>query len=248
MVVYLAQDVAWMLVLGVMQCMHVRLWLDRPRAGQVATGLLFGVVCVLGMAEPYMPLPGTAVDGSSVVMGIVGLFGGPLSACVALLVVGAYHLGLGSPHLVVFAAMLVSVGLGLLYRRAVARGYLRKNVPTLLAFGLLLQLCQIGFLALSPLEPRAMVSTALVLILVFTPATLLLAMVLQEGQRRDALDAALRESEARFRTLIKDIPGVSVQAYAADGTLQPRMDPHPTSDRVARPPTERQQPVIAAQR
>mgnify|MGYP003598727406 CR=1 FL=1 len=220
MVVYLAQDVAWMLVLGVMQCMHVRLWLDRPRAGQVATGLLFGVVCVLGMAEPYMPLPGTAVDGSSVVMGIVGLFGGPLSACVALLVVGAYHLGLGSPHLVVFAAMLVSVGLGLLYRRAVARGYLRKNVPTLLAFGLLLQLCQIGFLALSPLEPRAMVSTALVLILVFTPATLLLAMVLQEGQRRDALDAALRESEARFRTLIKDIPGVSVQAYAADGTTR----------------------------
>nr|WP_315247430.1 EAL domain-containing protein [uncultured Albidiferax sp.] len=221
MVVYLAQDVAWMLVLGVMQCLHVRLWHDRPRAGQVVTGLLFGMVCVLGMAEPYIPLPGVTVDGGSVVMGILGLFGGVLPACVALVVVGGYHLGLGSPHVVmVFAILLVSVGLGLLYRRAVARQRVRTDVPSLLVFGLVLQLFQIGFLALSPLEAKAIGSIAMALILVFTPATLLLAMVLQEGQRRDALDMALRESEARFRTLIKDIPGVSVQAYAPDGTTR----------------------------
>ncbi|WP_367847140.1 putative bifunctional diguanylate cyclase/phosphodiesterase [Rhodoferax sp. WC2427] len=221
MVVYLAQDVAWMLVLGVVQCLHVRLWHDQRRAGQVATGLLFGMVCVLGMAEPYVPLPGIAVSGGSVVMGILGLFGGLLSACVAVVVVAVYHLWRGSPHMVmVFAALLVSVGLGLVYRRAVVRRRAQVDVPSLLVFGVVLQLCQIGFLALSPLEPRAIASIATALILVFTPATLLLALVLQEGQRRDALDVALRESETRFRTLIKDIPGVSVQAYAPDGTTR----------------------------
>ncbi|BDT68676.1 hypothetical protein os1_28620 [Comamonadaceae bacterium OS-1] len=221
MVVYLAQDVAWMLVLGVVQCLHVRLWHDQRRAGQVATGLLFGVVCVLGMADPYVPLPGITVDGGSVVMGILGLFGGLLSASVAMVVVAGYHLWRGSPHVaMVFAALLVSVGLGLLYRRAVVRRRASVDVPSLMVFGLVLQLCQIGFLALSPLEPRAIASIATALILVFTPATLLLALVLQEGQRRDALDVALRESETRFRTLIKDIPGVSVQAYAPDGTTR----------------------------
>ncbi|WP_295960720.1 EAL domain-containing protein [Rhodoferax sp.] len=221
MVVYLAQDVAWMLVLGVMQCLHVRLWHDQLRAGQVATGLLFGVVCVLGMTEPYLPLPGIAVDGGSVVMGILGLFGGVLPSVVALAVVGSYHVWLGSPHIVpVLAVLLGSVGLGLLYRFAVTRGRVRTDVPSLLVFGLVLQLCRIGFLALSPIAGHELLSISAALILVFTPATLLLAMVLQEGQRRDALDMALRESESRFRTLIKDIPGVSVQAYAPDGTTR----------------------------
>ncbi|MEO5793971.1 MAG: EAL domain-containing protein [Rhodoferax sp.] len=221
MVVYLAQDVAWMLVLGVMQCLHVRLWHDQLRASQVATGLLFGVVCVLGMTEPYLPLPGIAVDGGSVVMGILGLFGGVLPSAVALLVVSGYHIWLGSPHAVISLAVLFgSVGLGLLYRYAVARGRARTNVPSLLVFGLVLQLGRIGFLALSPIEPHALLTISMALILVFAPATLLLAMVLQEGQRRDALDVALRESESRFRTLIKDIPGVSVQAYAPDGTTR----------------------------
>ena len=221
MVVYLAQDVAWMLVLGVMQCLHVRLWHDQLRADQVATGLLFGVVCVLGMTEPYLPLPGIAVDGGSVVMGILGLFGGVLPSALALVVVGGYHVWLGSPHIgLVMAVLLCSVGLGLLYRVAVARGRVRTDVPSLLVFGLLLQLCRVGFLALSPIELHALLSISTALILVFAPATLLLALVLQEGQRRDALDMALRESESRFRTLIKDIPGVSVQAYAPDGTTR----------------------------
>ena len=221
MVVYLAQDVAWMLALGVMQCLHLRLWHDQLRAGQVATGLLFGIVCVLAMTDSYVPLPGIAVDGGSVVVGILGLFGGALPSAVALVVVGVYYVWLDSPHVMsVLPMLLVSVGLGLLYRYAVARGRVRTDVQSLLVFGLVLQLCRIGFLAWSPIPENELLLIALGLILVFTPATLLLAMVLQEGGRRDALDRALRESESRFRTLIKDIPGVSVQAYAPDGTTR----------------------------
>ena len=221
MVVYLVQDVAWMLVLGVMQCLHVRLWRDQLRAGQVATGLLFGVVCVVGMMESYAPLPGIAIDGSSVAMGIVGLFGGGLAATVAVAVVIGYRLWLGSPQVALMVTMLLtSVGLGLLYRYALRRRWAHMDVPSLLVFGLVLQTSRIAILALSPIPTDNLLFNALGLVLVFTPATLLLAMVLQEGQRRDALDVALRESENRFRTLIKDIPGVSVQAYAPDGTTR----------------------------
>lgn len=221
MVFYLAQDVAWMLVLGVVQCWHMRLWNGQLRMGQVITGLLFGAGGVLSMARPHAMVSGIAIDGSYVAMGIVGLFGGALAASVAILVIGAYCLWEAPPHMqLVLLMMLTSVGMGLLYRYALARRWLRMDVPSLLVFGLLLQLSCIGFWALVRLPMPELLSVATVLIVVFTPTTLLVALVLQDGQRRNALDAAWRESDARFRTLVKDIPGVSVQAYSPDGTTR----------------------------
>ncbi len=221
MVVYLVQDVAWMLGLGVMQCLHLRLWRDHQHLGHIVTGLLFGGVCVLGMSISYTPVPGVVINGFMVVLGIAGLFGGILAGGVAGLTIVLYRVWMGSGALVVTVLLvLLSVGLGVLYRMAVQRRWARMDVPTLLGFGLLLQLLRIGFLSQSPLPADQLLPVALGLVLVFTPATVLLAMVLQEGQRRDGLDEALRESEARFRTLIKDIPGVSVQAYAPDGTTR----------------------------
>ena len=154
-------------------------------------------------------------------MGIVGLFGGGLAASVSLMVVVSYRLWLGSPHMVLVLSMLLaSVGVGLLYRYALVKRWVHMDVPSLLVFSLVLQLLRIAFWTLLPISGGELLSNAAILILVFTPATLLLAMGLREGQRRDVLDVALRESETRFRTLIKDIPGVSVQAYAPDGTTR----------------------------
>ncbi len=219
MIGYLAQDVAWLLVLGAVQSLHARLWLNQPRTGQVVTGLLFGLVCVLGLSDPYIPLSDITLDGSSVMMGILGLFGGALPAAVALVIVGGFRFVEGAPHtLVVLIVLLGSAVLGLLFRYAIERGRAKSNVQSLLLFGLVLQLFRMAFFALSPIEIPNFFLVATTLILVFTPATLLLALLLKEGQRRDALDVALRESEARFRMLVKDIPGVSVQAYGRDGT------------------------------
>ncbi|WP_394791754.1 EAL domain-containing protein [Rhodoferax sp.] len=191
------------------------------RAGQFATGLLFGGVCVLGMMDPFVPVPGLGLDGRSVVLSIGSLFGGPLAGAVALLMAGGYGVWLGQADLQYGMAMaLCSTVLGLLYRRAVAQGRASIGTVQLLAFGLLLQLGNVACLQLLPLAlpTSVLVQIALSLVFVFTPAAMLLGGLLQEGERRDARDLALRESEARFRSLVKDIPSVSVQAYAADGT------------------------------
>jgi PAS domain-containing protein len=60
---------------------------------------------------------------------------------------------------------------------------------------------------------------SLPLLLTFTPATLFLGLLLQDGVRRAETEQALRESEARFRSLLQDIPGVAVQGYGPDGTI-----------------------------
>jgi PAS domain S-box-containing protein len=43
--------------------------------------------------------------------------------------------------------------------------------------------------------------------------------LLEELSERKLTEAALKESEERFRTLMEDVPGVSVQGYALDGTV-----------------------------
>ncbi|SDP47405.1 PAS domain S-box-containing protein/diguanylate cyclase (GGDEF) domain-containing protein [Rhodoferax sp. OV413] len=223
MVLHLAQDVAWMLVLGVLQCLHLRLWTEHRRAGQWASGLLFGGVCILGMMDPFNDMPGVALDGRSVVLGIAGLFGGPLVGGIAALLAGGYSLWLGHADMLAGLALAATcTTLGLLYRAAVARGWATLGALPLLAFGMLLQWIHLACLALlpEPIPAAQWTPMALSLVLIFTPATLLLGSVLQEGQRRDAIDLALRESEARFRSLLQDIPAVSVQAYAPDGTTR----------------------------
>jgi PAS domain-containing protein len=110
----------------------------------------------------------------------------------------------------------------LLYRYAVACGWARVDAWQLLVFGLLQQLLGLGSMWLWPGHAPAadLFDVGLALVLVMAPAMVFLGLLIQEGQSRDARDLALRESENRFRRLLMDIPSVSVQAYAADGTTR----------------------------
>ncbi|MCX7278338.1 MAG: EAL domain-containing protein [Burkholderiales bacterium] len=223
MVLHLVQGVAWIFVLGVLQGLHLRARKPRSVLRQLVTGLLFGGICVLGMVMPSATMPGLVVDARCVVLGAVGLFGGLLAALVAAAIPVAYSLlseqadnAIGLPLLV------ASAGLGLLYRYAVARGWARVNVWQLLVFGLLQQLLAWGSMWLLPAHPPGdeLLVLGLALVAVMTPAMVFLGLLIQEGLDREAREQALRESENRLRSLLMDIPSVSVQAYAADGTTR----------------------------
>ncbi len=223
MVFHLAQDVAWMFVLGALQCLNFRLWRDRPQVELWASGLLFGGVCVACMMQTFPPLPGIPLDGRTVVLGMAGLVGGPLVGGIAIAIAWAYSLWSDQAGMVMGMALTAcSVLLGLLYRYAINQGWTQQGWRPLLVFGLVLQLFSVFFLAVSPIPiPSDMLwQMAGALVLIFAPVTALLGGALQQGLRTVALEAALHESEARFRSLIKDIPSVSVQAYAPDGTTR----------------------------
>ena len=58
--------------------------IERAPAGIVGrawiSGLLFGGICVVGMASPLVLAEGVIVDARSVILSLAGLFCGPLAA------------------------------------------------------------------------------------------------------------------------------------------------------------------------
>ena len=76
----LAKGTALLLALCFLHGANIRAWKEWPRLGQLLSGLLFGGVCLLGMLSPLVLSPGVIFDARSVVLGMAGLFGGPVVA------------------------------------------------------------------------------------------------------------------------------------------------------------------------
>ena len=73
----------WLLALSLLQGLCIRFFELKPRLAEIASGLIFGSVCIVGMMIPINLAPGVIVDGRSVVLSMAGLFGGPLTGVIA---------------------------------------------------------------------------------------------------------------------------------------------------------------------
>jgi|TARA_A100001391_G_scaffold143802_1_gene101553 diguanylate cyclase (GGDEF)-like protein len=87
---------------------------------KVILGLLLGLVALVGMLAPMVYSEGIFFDGRSIVLFVAGLFGGPVSAGVAALMVGAYRVwqgGVGMSVGVATIVMAAGVGVAFYYFR-----------------------------------------------------------------------------------------------------------------------------------
>ena len=207
----LAKGTALLLALCFLHGANIRAWKEWPRLGQLLSGLLFGGVCLLGMLSPLVLSPGVIFDARSVVLGMAGLFGGPVVAGTAAAMAAAGRLWIGGAGSMVGVLVIVlSTLLGLAYRAARAQGRLDVRPVTLLIFGLVLHLGVLGlFQWLAPdVTQRINTTLALPLLLVFTPATAVLGMLLHDVEDRQATDQALKDSSARLRAIATALPDV----------------------------------------
>src|SRR5680860_1912155 len=101
MILVLVQNVALLVTLIVVLLMLYRRLKPGSLAYVLAAGVLFGAVAMAGMATPLHFAAGVIYDGRSIVLGLAGLFGGPVTAVVAALMSGAYRLYLGGAGTVV---------------------------------------------------------------------------------------------------------------------------------------------------
>ncbi|WP_240538446.1 EAL domain-containing protein [Rhodoferax sp. PAMC 29310] len=171
--------------------------------------------------SPVTVAPGVILDARSAVMGMTGLFGGPLVALISALIGSGFRFWIGGVGALVGAlVILASAALGLLYRRANERRLVSTRAVQLLCFGVLLQLAELLFFTLLPGEAQSKMFEAIDLFRIASMAAIALGLgvLLKDGVLRQEVNEALKESEARFRNLLQDIPGVSVQGYSPDGT------------------------------
>ena len=211
MFIELVKGVALLLALCFLHGFNIRLWRRRPLVGQFFSGLIFGGICVVGMLTPVVLMPGVIFDARSVVLSMAGLFGGPLVACIAAAMAATGRLWLGGAGaevgLMVIALCTV---MGLLYREARARAKVGVRPVPLAVFGLLLHLAVIAVFQLLPavVLQRVNQTLALPFLLTFTPATVVLGLLLRDVEDRMATEHALAGTAARLKAIAQAIPDV----------------------------------------
>lgn len=199
------EEAALLLALCQLNYFVLRMPTRHPATRQVASGVLFGAVAVLGMMAPVPLAPGVIMDARSVILSMTGLFGGPLAGSIAVVIAGGYRfLHGGEGALVGVGIMITSMLLGLGYRALHRRGRLRINVTTLLAFGFVLHVAVIAMLGMFSLD--LMRALAIPILAIFSPATAILGLLLQDAEHRLRARREREDSEAQLRAAINAIP------------------------------------------
>ena len=215
MLLQLIKAAALLLALSALQGFIVRLLRPRSlRLAEAISGVVFGFISILGMMDPIHFLPGIIFDPRSVILSMAGLFGGTLTATIAALTAGTYRAWLGGGGAPIgVLTIIVSTLLGLVFRLAKHKGLVEINVVSLLLFGLLLHVVEVlMFTQLPGSAPlQVMKTAALPLILIFTPATAILGLMLKDVEQRLKTEANLQASETRFSLHLQNTPlaGVS---------------------------------------
>lgn len=201
-----------LLVLSSLYEFNLRYWGPRQRQAQWSAGLVFGLICVVGISLPVSPVEGVLLDGRTAVLAMAGFFGGPLVVLVAAGMALLYRLWLGGSGAAAGVGIIVlSAGLGLAYRHAVARGWLQATARHLLAFGAALHgLALVLVMLLLPPESARPTFWPLLLpyLGVLTPATAMLGLLLQDLEHQRQTQQALKHSEALRRAITRASPDI----------------------------------------
>ncbi len=211
MFIELVKGVALLLALCFLHGFNIRLWRHRPLVGQAFSGLIFGGICVVGMLIPVVLMPGVIFDARSVVLSMAGLFGGPLVACIAAAMAATGRLWLGGAGAEVgLMVIALCTAMGLAYRAARAHGQLGVRPMPLAVFGLLLHTAVLAVFQLLPADVvhRINHTLALPFLLTFTPATVVLGLLLRDVEERMATEHMLAGMAARLHAISQAMPDV----------------------------------------
>ncbi|MBU2548385.1 MAG: PAS domain S-box protein [Proteobacteria bacterium] len=217
----LIQNIALLVGLIVAHQFIVRRLRRRALPSQVLSGLLFGGVGIVGMMTPVHFAPGIIFDGRSIILGVSGLFGGPLTAAIAAAMCGAYRLWLGGAGAWVGTAIVLEAAvLGVTFH--FLRRYNEHIVKPwpLLGFGVLVHIVMLATLLALPdgagLEAIHRIGPTV--LLVYPPATLLVCLVFLDREERLDNERVLQESEEKYRLLV-DHAGEAI-CVAQDGRVK----------------------------
>ena len=204
------QGASLMLALCWLQAASLRFWRDRTVPRQITSGLLFGLICAVGMLFPVTLSPGVIIDARSVVIAVAALLGGPLVAGIAYVVAALMRLWIGGAGTIAgVLGMLVPLALGLIYRAAVSRRKSKLGAIRLLLFGLAVQVCNLALaVTLSNVLSGESLQVFALFLVVLPLFTMGMGMLLLDIDARIRVVDALSQSEAGLRALVSAVPDV----------------------------------------
>ncbi|MFH0995035.1 MAG: PAS domain S-box protein [Pseudomonadota bacterium] len=216
----LIYNLALLVALSVVSGFIGQRWKHKLR-GVLIQGVIFGGAAVIGMLRPLILAPGLIFDGRSVMISLCGLFFGPAAvtvACAMALTCRILQGGIGA--IMGVSVILSSALLGLIFHfRKSSRG-VEVSAIQLFGFGLIVHVVMILLVFVLP-EDLVFITLkriGLPVMLTYPLATVLIGKILSDHLARERSQAALRDSEVRYRELVENANSIILR-MDAQGTI-----------------------------
>ncbi len=179
---------------------------------RLISGVLFGVVAVVGMLTPMTVAPGVIYDGRSIVLAVAGYVGGPVVAGVAAVIAAAYRVWIGGPGMVPGLLVIAeAAALGALVHRLRPRpsgtGDVRwERSLHVWLFGVVVHVLMMAaqlFLP-APVRRDVLLFVGPAVVAVYPVAQLLIIRLILDREQQRQTQQSLRESEERYRSLFEN--------------------------------------------
>ncbi len=201
LVIDLIYNLALLAALSVISGFIVERWKNH-RVNAVMQGLLFGTIAVIGMLRPLNLGAGLIFDGRSVVISLCGLFFGPVSVTVSVLMAAIlrYYQG-GAGAVTGLLVISSSAIIGLFFYYKITKQNKEISALQLFGIGILVHIAMILFMFTLPRSMFLSVikSIALPVIVVYPLATILIGKIISDNLTRNRFMHELKESESALR-------------------------------------------------
>jgi PAS domain S-box-containing protein len=188
---------------------------------QLLNGLIFGSISICVMAFPFNLMPGLIFDTRSIIISIGALFGGPLTAIVAVSISVAYRIlqgGVGT--LMGIMVIITSASLGTMYY------YFRKKKPATMnniniyIFGLIVHIAMLSCAFFLPLDIalKTIYSIGIPVIVVFPIISFAIINLLNNIEYELSLESSLSKSIHDYQDLVDNANSIIIR-IKTDGTL-----------------------------
>lgn len=208
MVIAILQNISLIILITMVYHYVIRDFTAKPLTVSIIGGLLFGSVSILAMMSPVRFEAGIIYDGRTIILAIAGLFGGPLTAAIAMVMAAAFRiLYIGGPGAIAGTTTIVAaaaVGLAAHYwRRRTGKELTFKR---LILIGFLVHIAMLTAQLMLPEQRwKAILPVIALPILGLYPlAFYLVCKLFLDNEERARDRAMLEESEARYRALFQN--------------------------------------------
>ena len=198
-------NAALLLALSVLSTYLRYRWFKEFRVKELILGALYGLFTVIAMSMPMTLTPGVFFDGRSIILGLAGLFESPLVVLAAAVMGSAYRIYVGGAGTFTgVGSIIISAGMGMVFKRLVERKKIQLNPWTLLAFGFSIHAVLILWFFTFPMDLALKIiqSIAIPYLVVFTITTMLMGLFILSQQQRITIERRLAESEKKYRELV----------------------------------------------
>lgn len=176
---------------------------------QIFSGILFGVISILGMNMPVDFAPGIIFDGRSIILSLAGLFGGPLVTGIATIFALLFRIYLGGVGVLAGILSIVGSGfVGIVFRYFLKDKNLKITSVQLLLMGVASTITVLLSQLILPWDTASRIFTkiAIPILIIFPIVTMIIGVFIVDELENIKLLDRIKQNESLFHALAENAP------------------------------------------